>query len=141
MPLRFEQVTAHRVRYLRERHGWSQQDLADKLANFGMPIDRAQIARLELGKRGISLDETMRLAFALNVAPVNLITDPEDDAEPMALVPGAEYSPAETRKWVRGEMPMTWQDPRSYFMNVPREEFERYQLGEPRERREREEQS
>ena len=141
MPPTFEQVTAHRVRYLRGRHGWSQQDLADKLANFGMPIDRAQIARLELGKRGISLDETMRLAFALSVAPVNLITDPEDDAEPMAPIPGAEYSPAETRKWIIGKLPMIWQDPRSYFMNVPREEFERYQLGEPQERQEREEQS
>lgn len=130
MPPTFEQVTARRVRYLRERLGWSQQNLADKLANFGMPIDRAQIARLELGKRGISLDETMRLAFALNVAPVNLVTDPEDDAEPMAPIPGAEYPPAEARKWIRGEKPMLFQDPRDYFMNVSRDEFERYQLSE-----------
>lgn len=128
MPPTFEQVTARRVRYLRERLGWSQQDLADKLANFGMPIDRAQLARLEGGKRGISLDETMRLAFVLDVAPVHLITDPEEGAEPMQTTPGAEVEPWEARAWVRGQKPLIFQDPRSYFMNVPKAEFERYRL-------------
>jgi len=135
--------TAPNADRLRERLGWSQQDLADKLKNFGMPIDRAQLARLELGKRGISLDETMRLAFALNVAPVHLITDPGANAEPVAPgmevspkepepvapIPGMEISPTEARAWIRGQMPLLFQDPRAYFMNVPRAEFEHYQLG------------
>jgi transcriptional regulator with XRE-family HTH domain len=141
MPPTFEQVTASRVRYLRERHGWTQQDLADKLVNFGMPIDRAQIARLELGKRGISLDEAMRLAFALNVAPIYLITDtevpadPDIDPEPMQIIPGSEHSPAEARAWIVGKRPMHFQDPRSYYMNVPRAEFERYHVASPEEDR------
>ena len=130
MAMTFEQTAARRVRYLRERLGWSQQDLADRLRNLGAPLDRAGIARLETGKRGITLDETMRLAYALNVAPVHLMIDTEDEAERMQPVPGAEVSPAEARKWVRGEMPLLFQDPRAYLMNVPRAEFERTTRGD-----------
>ena len=124
MPLTFEQTAARRVHYLRKRQGWSQQDLADRLRNLGAPIDRASIARLEAGKRGISLDEAMRLAYALNVAPVHLMIDTEDDAEPIQPITGAEISPDEARMWVRGQMPLLFQDPRGYRMNVPRSEFD-----------------
>lgn len=126
MPPTFEQITARRVRYLRERLGWSQQDLADKLANFKMPIDRSALARLETGKRGVSIDEMARLAFALNVAPVNLMTDTEaGDDEPMTpAIPGMEVSPEDARAWIRGYKPLPAQDPRVYFMTVSQAEFE-----------------
>jgi transcriptional regulator with XRE-family HTH domain len=123
MPLTFDQSVARRVRYLRERHSWSQQDLATKLANFGMPIDRSAVARLENGKRAVSLEEAMRLAFALNVAPVHLFVDPDGD-EPITPTPGAELSPEEARAWIRGDMAMPWQDRRFYFSAIPDAEFE-----------------
>ena len=126
MPLTFDQSVARRVRYLRERHGLTQQDLADGLANWGMPIDRSAIARLENGRRAVSLEEAMRLAFILHVAPVHLFVDPDGD-EPVAPIPGAEYQPWEARAWIRGERPMMGQDPRSYFTNIPLREFEAQQ--------------
>jgi transcriptional regulator with XRE-family HTH domain len=132
VPIRIEQTVARRVRHLRAQLGWSQQDLADRLANLGLPIDRSSLARLENENRGVGVDEAIALAYALNVAPVHLMVDTDDDAEPVAPVPGSEISPREARAWIRGVMPMIFQDPRGYFMNVPRAEFEQYQLGEQR---------
>jgi transcriptional regulator with XRE-family HTH domain len=123
MPTTFEQTAARRVRYLRERLGWSQRDLADRLRNLGAPIDRASVARLETGKRGLSVDEAMRLAAALNVAPVHLLVDPDGD-EPVQATPTDQLTPAEARDWIRGAMPLVSQDPRGYRMNVPRAEVE-----------------
>ena len=71
----------------------------------------------------------MRLAFALNVAPVNLMTDTEND-EPLQPVPGMEVSPEEARAWVRGWKPLMWQDARIYFMTVSKSEFEARKLEE-----------
>jgi transcriptional regulator with XRE-family HTH domain len=122
MSLTFDQSVARRVRALRARHGWSQQDLVDKLTNFGMPIDRSAIARLENGRRGVSLAETMHLAFALNVAPIHLLVDP-DGEEPITPTPGDTLEPEEARKWIRGELPLVFQDPRVYFSEIPEAEF------------------
>jgi transcriptional regulator with XRE-family HTH domain len=123
MAFTFDQSVARRVRQLRERHGMTQQDLATALSNWGMPIDRSAIARLENGKRAVSLEEAMRLAFVLHVAPVHLLVDPDND-EPIAPTAGAELKPWEARAWIRGQRPMMGQDPRSYFTNVPTSEFE-----------------
>lgn len=91
-----------------------------------MPIDRSAIARLENGKRGVSLEEAMRLAFVLHVAPVHLLVDPDSD-EPLAPVVGHEVEPWAARAWIRGERPMMGQDPRFYFTNIPLHEFEEQQ--------------
>lgn len=123
MGLTFDQIAARRVRYLRERHGLTQTDLAAKLANFNIPFEQTSIARLEKGHRGISLNEAMQLAFVLDVAPVHLLTDPDSD-EAITPVPGAELEPWEARAWIRGQRPMLMQDPRTYFSEIPRSEFE-----------------
>jgi transcriptional regulator with XRE-family HTH domain len=128
MSLTFDQTVARRVRALRERHGWSQQDLVDKLKNFGMPIDRSAVARLENGRRAVSLEEAMRLAFALNVAPVHLLVDPDSD-EPIVPVVGHELEPWAARAWIRGQKPIMWQEPRVYFSEIPKSEFEAMRAG------------
>jgi transcriptional regulator with XRE-family HTH domain len=128
----FTDTTRTRIRELRKQHDWTQQDLATRLTNLGaggtgreVPVDRVTIARIETGSRQISVDELFQFALALNVAPVHLFVDPNGD-EPIQLTPALECSPAEARAWVRGEREMLMQDPRGYFMNVPRDEFERF---------------
>jgi transcriptional regulator with XRE-family HTH domain len=122
MAVTFSQSVARRVRDLRERHRMTQQDLATALANFGTPIDRSAVARLEKGERILSLDETMHLARALHIAPVHLLVDPDGD-EPIRITPQVEAEPWEARAWIRGQRPIA-QDARFYFMNIPAAEFE-----------------
>lgn len=51
-----------RIRRLRARRGWSQEDLA-----YEAGINRTYIASLEAGQRNPSLDLMARLAIALGV--------------------------------------------------------------------------
>lgn len=52
------------MREMRERHGWTQGELAERLS-----IDRATVARIEAGKRGLSLDEAYAISEALVQPP------------------------------------------------------------------------
>ena len=63
-----------RVRELRTRTGWTQQQLADvtKLA-------RAYIISVESGKQNVSLDVLLRIANALRVPPESLLTHNETE--------------------------------------------------------------
>jgi transcriptional regulator with XRE-family HTH domain len=117
-------VAIARIRQLRKRNGYTQQQLADQLNLLGAQTDRAAVAKVELGQRGLSLNEAFQYAMALNVAPVHLFA-PTDDDDPISLGPNLTVSPHEMRRWVRGQQPLgVWQDERIYYSEVPREEFE-----------------
>src|SRR4051794_30544803 len=104
------QTTAGQVRVFRTRRGMSQQDLADRLNQLGARVDRSVVAKVESGKRAVSLEDAFRFALALDVAPLHLIV-PVDSDDPIHLAPDMEASPGEVRAWIRGQQPM-FQDPR-----------------------------
>src|SRR5262249_43176870 len=72
-----DQVVADQVRWLRDRRGISQQALADSLG-----WTQSQVARLESGKRAVTVADLLALAWGLDVAPVYLLagsfTAPEE---------------------------------------------------------------
>jgi transcriptional regulator with XRE-family HTH domain len=117
-------VAIERIRQLRKRHGYTQQQLADQLNLLGAQTDRAAVAKVELGQRGLSVNEAFLFAAVLNVAPVHLFA-PTDDDDPISLGPNMTVTPHEMRRWVRGEQPLgSWQDERIYYSEIPKEEFE-----------------
>jgi transcriptional regulator with XRE-family HTH domain len=116
------QVFAERTREVRDRRRWSQQDLADRLSELGAPLDRAGIARLENGNRGISLDDAITLTVALGAQFMHMIIPLNRNAE-MALAPALTVRSSEARQWFRG---MAWfreEDRRTYFTEVPDDEL------------------
>jgi hypothetical protein len=102
------------------------------LNNLGAQTDRAAVAKVEVRRRGLSVDELFQYARALNVAPVHLVAPPDSD-DPVSLGPNLECTPAEMRAWVRGKLPL-FQDPRVYFTEVPDDELPEGWVREPRER-------
>jgi len=53
------------VREFREARGWSQVELADRLATEGMDMSQVLVSRVEQGKRPVRLDEAVVIAGVL----------------------------------------------------------------------------
>ena len=96
-----------RLQELRKQtRGWSQQRLADELVKIGWPLDRTAIAKIEKAQRGVSVDDLVALAVALNVSPGWLLAPAEAGEEPAPVV-GSVSAPAWTVwDWVDGVHPL-----------------------------------
>ena len=97
---------ASRVREVRHRRGLTQAALG-RLAG----IDASAISKIEAAadeeretpRRGVSVEDLLALAYALNVSPLDLML-PNDDLEKVALAPGAEWEAHLVRSWVTGDL-------------------------------------
>lgn len=93
---------AAEVRRHRQEQGLSAQQLSERCAQVGMPIQRSVLANLESGRRStVTVAEVLVLAAALRVAPAQLIF-PVGYQEKVEVVPGVEDSPYEAVQWLRG---------------------------------------
>ncbi len=118
-------VVAQQLGRLRHWRGWSQQALADAIAQQGGALARGALAKIETGKRAVSLDELFLLAAALKVPPPMLLLPFEGDelvqvtprlgAHPHDVIEwffgdealvGARSGPVERRAWLEGAEPL-----------------------------------
>jgi transcriptional regulator with XRE-family HTH domain len=115
---------------VRERRGWSQEDLASAVTRLGYPISRAVISELERPKtprsRRVTLNDVMAISYALGVAPLHMIVPLEDDAA-VGLTEQVGAKEAQqwvaplgaktVREWMRGDLNLG--DPRVYEREKP----------------------
>ena len=122
--LSVNRVFAYRLRDARLSKQWKQQDLADAMEKIGHPINRATIAKIEAGARGVggahgrdpikrgetrprpvSLEEAIAFAVALNVPPQSLFLPiiRQDDVQ---LAPKVRVAVDVAHAWARGEEPL-----------------------------------
>lgn len=73
-----EERFAGRVKAIRDVHGWSAQELSDKLAELGVPIGRPVISKIECRDRRILLNEAAALCEVFGVSVDAMIS-----AEPL----------------------------------------------------------
>ncbi len=129
------EVVARRVKELRKRHGWTAADLAARCADMGMEtLNRSVLANVESGRRKyVTIDEVLVLAHVLDVAPLHLFVPTSDAPDDRYTVSPEAWVPTvrEARAWVRGEYAGPT-DPRVYFSEVPRDEWEPQPLSEER---------
>lgn len=93
---------ASRVRHYRNRRGWKQIDLCKVFARrFNVKLDTATLARLENGRRRVTIDEACMFAVALDV-PLTALLWPVEETEPVSLAPGVEVSPWQAWEWTQG---------------------------------------
>lgn len=106
---------AERVRALREAAGWTQAQLADAVAEHGLPWKRATVVNLEKraatgrdsggGRDSISVQELLVLALVFNLPFPMLIADPRK-ARSVPIAPGAEIDPWVALSWLVGDTPL-----------------------------------
>lgn len=101
------EVLARQVKHWRMRRKLSAQGLADRIAEDKGTLDRPAIFKIENGKRSVSVEEWLQLAYALAVPPPLLFLD-LGTGKQVSIVPGAEIHPWLAWGWVTGdEPPMT----------------------------------
>lgn len=96
-----------RLRELRRRRGWNQQDLADALKTLNKPLSRVTITKIENGHRDVTLEEALELALALDVSPLWLLfPDPEE----LVDIGSGEFDRAAFVEWLKGEQALPGMD-------------------------------
>lgn len=73
MPSVSQNLIGKRVKQARAASKLTQEELSQKLINLGVPIDRAGVAKIETGIRGVLDFELVAIANALNVKTVWLL--------------------------------------------------------------------
>jgi transcriptional regulator with XRE-family HTH domain len=125
------ETITRRVREVRRRHGWNQQQLAEQMTKAGVAWDRNVVANLETGRRAsVGVDELLALAHVLSVAPLSLLI-PLDDKTPYQLTPTVTKPAEEVRDWAHGVITLNEQgepkwddiDWRIYESEVPDSEW------------------
>lgn len=129
-----ERVLAQQLKAIRQGRGISARALAEKIATNGGTLDRVAIASIEANKRGVSLDEALELAAALDMAPLHLFIPLDDDGD--VQVTHEQVAPAvDARRWVRGEEPLPGMDEKTFRTEVPASEWEAAQAPSPDEQK------
>ena len=124
-------VLCDELRRCRLRKEWTQDDMAKRVTELGIAVDRATIAKIETGKRNVSVDDVFVLAMALDVSPIQLLL-PHEVAAPVAVTPTTTEIAGRVRAWMRGYVPLNWRDvkaQRFYFEQIGDDEWQMDQLG------------
>lgn len=68
------EVTAHR-----QRRGWDQRTLAERVTAVGRPMSTSVLGKVESGARRVDIDDLVALAAALEVRLAQLLGETDDD--------------------------------------------------------------
>ena len=119
---------AEQVRIQRGRKGWTQKQLAARLATLGMDVHHTTVGKWEAAERRITLDEALAISIALDVALVHLLAG--SYSERAVRRPGIALSsktpPVSARQLrlcIRGQQPLWGQDERRYSAEVAPDEW------------------
>lgn len=93
---------AANLRAVREERGLSLRQLGERMAEVGRPISLNTLSTIELGKRGVDLDDVAALAHALGVPPLELVF-PIGRERFTEVLPGVEVGTWAAAKWFSGE--------------------------------------
>lgn len=116
------------MRIQRLRKGWTQKQLAARLASLGIVVHHTTIGKWEAAERRITLDEALAISIALDVALVHMISG--SYSERAVRRPGIALSrktpPVSARQLrlcIRGQQPLWGQDERRYSSEVAPDEW------------------
>jgi transcriptional regulator with XRE-family HTH domain len=114
----------------RQLLGWNQQQLAERLTELGLTTGQPTIARIEKGKRGVSLDDAVALSIAVDIPLASMIAGATADGCEITLAPKEVWPADLANANLRGDFSLNagevgWGN--YYRLDIrPREERERF---------------
>jgi transcriptional regulator with XRE-family HTH domain len=112
------EVFRGRLREVRQAKGWTQQELAEALSRAGAELTTFAVARMESGKRGISLNEAVAIAAVLGPSLLHMIV-PLEERGRVHLAPRMPAKVVDARAWLRGQRPLRQEDEQVFFFQAP----------------------
>jgi transcriptional regulator with XRE-family HTH domain len=88
------------LRTLRKQRNMSQEGLAQRVTEIGVPMGQSMVGRLENGTRTLSLDDAIALALAVGAPLMHLLSVGRD--ERLALAPKVHVDAEQAYKWFLG---------------------------------------
>ena len=95
-------AVARNVSAVRQRRQLTQQGLAAKLASLGRPMQGSAVAKIETGRRAVTVDDLVALAAALNVTPARLLLPDASEHEPVLVTPRSAVPAYAAWQWMTG---------------------------------------
>lgn len=109
--VRASDLIGQRVKEIRDKRGWTAEQLAARCAEIGAPeLTRSVLANIESGRRDwesgrrrrdVTVDEMLTLAYALEVQPPLLFT-PLSGADLLQVTPATELDVIDALAWIDG---------------------------------------
>ena len=97
--------TGARIAAYRKQRKLTAQQLADRCAELGLPIERGLLAKIEKGiRQGLNVGEIAVFAKALGVPPILLLL-PVGESETTEVLPGEHADTWAAFTWFTGERP------------------------------------
>jgi transcriptional regulator with XRE-family HTH domain len=118
------EIFAKRVREVRGKRGWKQEQLAERILELKgkdpalgqLNAQRVSVARTEKGERNPTIDDLFLFASALGVSPLELVLPDEDEDE---VTLGARRIHAGfLHEWIIGLLPLHPEDVSTYSQHM-----------------------
>lgn len=118
MVVSISEAVGQQVAQARLRRGWTQQRLGDQLraVDPNTKLNRAAVAKIESGVRGVTLDEVVLLAAALHVPPVALLL-PLGTDDAVRVTSEMDLGVLSALGWFVGDKPL-WDDEDGWLEGV-----------------------
>lgn len=98
------QTVGDNVRRLRKGQAMTVRELSFRMRDINAPIAGSGITEIEMGRRGVSVDQLTAFATALDTSVLALLTPCTDDHEREAILSGSLPETARNLYlWLRGE--------------------------------------
>ncbi len=95
----------YNLRQLRQSRGLSLGEVSARVQAAGRPLSLNGVSKIELGQRGVDLDDVAALAHALRVSPLELMF-PLGRETMVEVLPGWHMGTWAAAKWFTGEGPL-----------------------------------
>ena len=108
-------IVASRIAEIREARQMTFATLASKLAELGHPIPTLGLRRIESRARRVNVDDLVAIAVALDVSPQALLM-PEYDTAILPTALPSNFTAAEARAWMRGDLNLTLESRHDFWL-------------------------